>query len=230
MPQKLDTFEILQGGFSSRRKRGGLLTRPPLGHIGRQCRPCGRFRQVYPHILQGGLPTAIQPNGWVAIWINAELAAVLGRFAEQKKINRGIYVNPKLEEMLLHLAEHLSKTSGKKVYGYLKADVKAVINSIVDEIAADERISAFYGLWYEQRENVIHTYADELPESVYLSQNKEFKSIKNAVIQEAMNIIADHTPIEDAEELIAKQKIHLPPRGYYTHSVAGATCHGGRRK
>ncbi len=116
------------------------------------------------------------------------------------KINSGTYDNPKLEEMLLRLADRLSKTSGKKVYGYLKADVKAIIDSIVDELAADERIAALYDLWYEQRENVIRTYTDEMPERIPLSQNKEFKSIKNAVIQEAMNIIADRTPIEDAEE------------------------------
>lgn len=116
------------------------------------------------------------------------------------KINNGVYDNPKLEEMLLRLADRLSKTSGKKVYGYLKADVKAIINSIVDKIASDERISALYDLWYEQREEVIHTYTNEIPERVPLSQNKEFKSIRNAVIQEAMNIIADCTPVEDAEE------------------------------
>lgn len=116
------------------------------------------------------------------------------------KINDGVYDNPKLEEMLLHLADRLSKTGGKKVYGYLKADVKAIINFIVDEIAADERIAALYDLWYEQREEVIRTYTDELPERVPLSQNKEFKSIKNAVIQEAMNIIADNTPIDETEE------------------------------
>ena len=97
------------------------------------------------------------------------------------KINSGIYENPKLEDMLLHLADRISKTSGKKVYGYLKADVKAIINSIVDEIAADERISALYDLWYDQREEVIRTYTNEIPERVPLSQNKEFKSIRNIV-------------------------------------------------
>lgn len=115
------------------------------------------------------------------------------------EINNGVYDNPKLEELLLNLADRLSKTSGKKVYGYLKADVKSIIDSIVDEIASDERISALYDLWYEQRESVIRTYTDELPERVPLSQNKEFKSIKNAVIQEAMNIIADRTIVEDEE-------------------------------
>lgn len=116
------------------------------------------------------------------------------------KINSGVYDNPKLEEMLLNLADRLSKTSGKKVYGYLKADVRTIIDSIVDELASDERISTLYDLWHEQRESVIKPYTDELPERVSLSQNKEFKSIKNAVIQEAMNILADRTIVEDAEE------------------------------
>lgn len=115
------------------------------------------------------------------------------------KINSGAYDNPKLEEMLLSLADRLSKTSGKKVYGYLKADVKATIDSIVDEIASDERVSELYDLWYEQREAVIKTYTEELPERVSLSQNKDFKSIKNAVIQEAMNIVTDRLFVETDE-------------------------------
>lgn len=115
-------------------------------------------------------------------------------------VNSGVYDNPKLEEILLNLADRLSKTSGKKVYGYLKTDVKAIIDSIVDEFAADERISALYDLWYEQRESVIRTYTDELPKHVPLSQNKEFKSIKNTVIQEAMNIVTDRIFTTDDEE------------------------------
>lgn len=114
-------------------------------------------------------------------------------------VNSGVYDNPKLEEMLLTLADRLSKTSGKKVYGYLKADVKSIIDSIVDELAADERIFALYDLWCEQRESVIRTYTDEIPKHVPLSQNKEFKSIKNAVIQEAMNIVTDRIIVADYE-------------------------------
>lgn len=121
------------------------------------------------------------------------------------KINSEVYDNPKLEEMLPQLADRLSKTNGKKVYGYLKADVKAIIDSIVDEIASDERISALYDLWYEQRENVIRTYTDELPERIPLSQNKEFKSIKNAVIQEATNIVTDRIFTIDDEENVDEQ-------------------------
>lgn len=107
------------------------------------------------------------------------------------RINSGAYDNPAVEHNLLELADRLSKTSGKKQYGYLKADVKAIVNRIVTDLAADERIASLYDLWYEQREEVIRTYTEELPERVPLVDNPEFKSIKNVVIQEALNISAD---------------------------------------
>ena len=105
------------------------------------------------------------------------------------KINNGIYDNPALEEKLTLLAKRLSNTSGKKVYGYLKSDVKDLIDSIVDEVAKDERVSALYNLWYECKEEVLLTYSQSLPKRVSLSQNKEFKSVRNTVIEEAMNIV-----------------------------------------
>lgn len=105
------------------------------------------------------------------------------------ELNQGICDNPKVEELLIQLADRLSKTSGKKVYGYLKADVKAIVDSIVNELEKDRRVSELYALWYEQKEKIKETYTETLEPRVPLSQNKEFKSIRNAVIQEAMNIV-----------------------------------------
>lgn len=116
------------------------------------------------------------------------------------RINSGAYDNPALEYKLLDLADRLSKTSGKKQYGYLKADVKAIVNGIVSNLAADERISSLYDLWYEQREEVIRTYTEELPERIPLVDNPEFKSIKNMVIQEALNISADRVIADEQDE------------------------------
>ena len=112
--------------------------------------------------------------------LRSESRDVLAEIVSQ--INSGVYSNSQLEELLVQLARRLSRTKGKKVYGYLKADVKALIDSIVDEIVKDNRISALYDLWYEQRENVLRTYNSSLPEMVPLSQNTEFKAIKNAII------------------------------------------------
>ena len=104
------------------------------------------------------------------------------------KINAGEYQNPRIEELLVQLGDRLSRTTGKKVYGYLKSDVKAIVDQIVAELAGDENIREMYDLWYEQREDVLRTYTDHFPERVPLEQNKEFKSIRNAVIQEALKI------------------------------------------
>ncbi len=119
------------------------------------------------------------------------------------KINSEIYINSSIQHKLLELADRLSKTSGKKVYGYLKPDVKALVDSIVEELASDDSIKKLYDLWYEQKENTIRTYTDEVPDRIPLAQNKEFKSIKNAVIKEALklNLVDDEAEeIENTDE------------------------------
>ncbi len=62
------------------------------------------------------------------------------------------------------------------------------------------RIASLYGLWYERREEVIRTYTEELPERIPLVDNTEFKSIKNVVIQEALNISADRVFTDEQDE------------------------------
>lgn len=105
-----------------------------------------------------------------------------------KALEHGSGGNPRMEELLVTLNERLSRTSGKKVYGYLKADVKDIVDAITEELAEDERIKTLYNLWYKQKEAVIQTYTQELPKRIPLAENKEFKSIKNMIIQEAMQL------------------------------------------
>lgn len=121
------------------------------------------------------------------------------------EINSGTYDNPQLEEKLLLLADKLSRTSGKKVYGYLKADVKSLIDSIVDLIADDERVSKLYDLWYENKFSIIRTYTDEMPDKIPMSQNKEFKSIKNMIITQVMNIVLEKDVFNDDDEFVEKE-------------------------
>lgn len=114
------------------------------------------------------------------------------------------YENERVEEKLLLLANRLSRTKGKKQYGYLKSDVKALVCSIVDEIAKDERIGELYALWYEQREEVIKTYTQALAERIPLSKNDEFKPIRNAVVRAAMEIL-NSQQTEEKEEIIPEE-------------------------
>ena len=114
-----------------------------------------------------------------------------------REINGKKYENETIELMLKTLAEKLQKHKGKKVYGYLPKDVKNLVNGVIDELMRDSDLQKLYELWYEQRENVLKTYRDKMPARLPLSANEEFKSVRNAVIAEAMNLSFSETPVID---------------------------------
>jgi len=114
-----------------------------------------------------------------------------------KQINNGVYENETVTMMLRELVRELDHYKGKMVYGYMPKKAKNLIDGIVDELAKDERIAELYSLWYEQRDHIIRTYQDTMTQRIPLSQNKEFKTIKNAVIQEALNILHNQITFED---------------------------------
>ena len=100
----------------------------------------------------------------------------------------GTLENPRIEQLMGELAQRLKSTSGKKQYGYLKAPLKTVVDEIVNELAKDSRVASAYDLWYQLRDEVLRTYRDDLPQRIPLSRQKEFKRIKNLVIEEAVRL------------------------------------------
>jgi len=105
-----------------------------------------------------------------------------------QEINNGEFTNPTIEMLLRQLAKELDGYKGKRVYGYIPRSAKNIINAIVDEMSKDTRIAEMYDLWYQQKENIIGVYQETMPPRVPLSQNREFKSIRNAVLQEAFHL------------------------------------------
>lgn len=114
------------------------------------------------------------------------------------RINSGSYDDPVVTELLLKLSRQMQNHKGKKVYGYLPQAGRNLVNAVVDELAKNPEIAALYDLWYAQRDTIIGTYQDTPEQRIPLSQNKEFKTIKNAVIQESMNILYDRITFEDS--------------------------------
>ena len=114
------------------------------------------------------------------------------------RINSGSYDNPIVTDLLLKLSEQIKHHKGKKVDGYLSQAGRNLVNAVVDELAKEKDISALYDLWYEQRDKITGTYQDTPEQRISLSQNKEFKAIKNAVIQESLNILYDRITFEEA--------------------------------
>ena len=105
------------------------------------------------------------------------------------KISKGTYNNPEIQQKLIELSIILANTKGKKVYGYLNKNAKDLIDSIVDLMAEDENISKLYDMWYEEKYKILRTYSSNVPPKIPLSENKEFKSIKNDIIREALRIM-----------------------------------------
>ena len=103
-------------------------------------------------------------------------------------INHGSYDNPQMRTMLVQLADRLAKAKGKKQYGYLNASTKKLVDAIVAELIKDNRIQELYSLWYEQKEDVLRTYTNKMPERIPLEQEKEFRTIRNAVVQAALQL------------------------------------------
>ena len=106
-----------------------------------------------------------------------------------QKMQDGEISNPKLELLITELAERLQNYSGKKVYGYLPPAIKRIVDAIVDELASDERVAEAYSLWQDMRDEVFSFYSKAKPERVPLSQQKEFKPVRNMVIREVVQIM-----------------------------------------
>ena len=123
-------------------------------------------------------------------------------------------VNPEIERMICLLAGRLLKTKGKKVYGYLKADVKKLVDQIVDELAKEPGVEKLYQIWGEWNNQILLFYSNSHPPLPPLSKQPQFKSIKNMVIAEALQIgshhfIFDEEPEEQELEEQAQEEIEL---------------------
>ena len=90
-----------------------------------------------------------------------------------------------IQEKLLELALELRTVSGKKQYGYLKKSLKDKVDEIVDELEKLPEVAAYYSVWNGLRDTLEGYYKNRPRQHNPLSQQKEFRAIKNAIIQEA---------------------------------------------
>ena len=127
-----------------------------------------------------------------------------------EKITQGVCDNPVLMDKLQMLSVRLKNTGGKKVYGYLKADVKKLVDQIVDELAKDPKVSEAYQAWGEWQNQIQQTYSSKNDPLPPLSSQKQFKSIKNMVIAEALKLGDHHFFNETTEQTDDNKRIYLP--------------------
>ena len=139
-----------------------------------------------------------------------------------QKMQNGDLKNMKLELLINELAERLQNYSGKKVYGYLPPATKRIVDAIVDELASDERVAEAYSLWQDMRDEVFSFYSKVKPERVPLSQQKEFKPVRNMVIREVVQMIEQlqYESVEYDVPQYAAPKLKTP-----SENVSSDTAH-----
>ena len=99
-----------------------------------------------------------------------------------KEMRQGICDHPQAEELMLKLAQKLDGVKGKKKYGYLPKPVKRLVDEIVDEMERLPAVAKCYEQWQMLQGGVEGYYSDAPPKKKKLSEQKEFRQIKNAVI------------------------------------------------
>jgi len=101
---------------------------------------------------------------------------------------RDNFSNPRLEKLLSALAMELKNVQGKKVYGYLKPELKEKVNEIFSLLAEDEKVAELYKGWCEVQSEIIKSYKLDFDALPPLTEQKEFHSIRNQIIRAAVNL------------------------------------------
>ena len=131
-----------------------------------------------------------------------------------EKMRTGFCDSSVIEMKMLELAQSLEAAKGKKVYGYLKKSVKAQVDAVVDEIAKLPEVAECYEVWNGLRDELESYYKDTPRRRLPLSQQKEFRAIKNLVIQEAENLRLGVFTFEDTEMNDEPETVsEVPPQG-----------------
>lgn len=107
--------------------------------------------------------------------------------------------HPEVELLMMTLVTQLESVTGKKTYGYLPKTVKKTVDEVVNLMEQLPVINECYQTWWEFQCQIEDFYSEKERQRPPLSQQREFRSIKNAVIQEAENIRMGTVIFEDTD-------------------------------
>ena len=131
-----------------------------------------------------------------------------------------------IQEKLLELSLELRTVSGKKQYAYLKKSLKEMVDSIVDELEKLPEVAAYYSVWNGLRDTLEGYYKNRPRQHNPLSQQKEFRAIKNAIIQEAERLRQQMEQTQAATEQDSSQDEEPSAENTSTDASANPTLAG----
>ena len=114
-----------------------------------------------------------------------------------QEMRHAIGDHPEVESLMMTLASQLDTVHGKKKYGYLPKGIKCTVDEIVDQMERLPAVDGCYQTWWDLQCQIEDFYSEKERRRPPLSEQKEFRSIKNAVIQEAENLRLGAVTFED---------------------------------
>mgnify|MGYP000855897509 CR=1 FL=1 len=127
-----------------------------------------------------------------------------------RQMNTDFCDHPEVERLLSQLAQCLETVQGKKQYGYLPQATKRLVDEIINQMERLSVVAQCYDNWWKLSEQVRSYYTGEPRDRPPLSRQKEFRSIKNAVIQEAEHIRLNNLTFEDEDTNQLDEAIQEP--------------------
>ena len=118
--------------------------------------------------------------------LKKESEQLMKQLAEKVFKNKNFDVE--LIDLVLKLHNQLVESKGKKVYGYLKFDVKKTVDEIFMRLADNESVKKIYELWCEMEQQKHDVYSSAKVGFPSLVDNKEFKSVKNMIVQTVLQM------------------------------------------
>ena len=116
-----------------------------------------------------------------------------------QKMRQSLCSCPEVEKLMVELSRKLETVKGKKSYGYLPKSLKPLVDRIVDEMEKIPAVAECYETWWALQCQVNDFYSEQDRQRPPLSKQKEFRAIKNAVIQEAELIRLGAVTFEDED-------------------------------
>lgn len=123
-----------------------------------------------------------------------DLRNLLKKESEQlmKQLAEKVSQNKNFDVELINLVEKLHTqlvdSKGKKVYGYLKFDVKKTVDEIFMRLADNESVKKMYELWCEMEQQKQDVYSSAKIAFSTLADNKDFRSVKNMIVQTVLQM------------------------------------------
>lgn len=152
-------------------------------------------------IYQGELNHLYEQQTDLRNLLKKESEQLMKNLAE--KVSQNNNFDEELMDLVSKLQGQLAESKGKKVYGYLKPDVKKTVDEIFAKLADNDFVKKMYDLWCETEQQKHDVYSSAKVDFPSLVDNKEFRSVKNMIVQTVMKMKypTDELAIEESKTL-----------------------------